>query len=144
MPRPKLLVNNKRHHQEFKEIVDFGSPSSLPVKKIIGLKNDGDKDLTIFGNIFASYGIDEDQPSDCYDGFELINRPSNTTIRGTFTLIIPPKGRIELQYAFKQKSLWPSNKLISGKCNAYVAFSSNDPEIGLFGFELRGTLPKVP
>lgn len=142
LPRPKLLINNKRQHQEFKEIIDFGSPSSLPVKKIISLKNKGDKDLVIFA-AHASYGIDENDPSDCYDGFELINHPDYNTIRGTYALIIPPNGYVELQFAFKQKTLWPSNKPISGKCNAYFSFSSNDPEIGNFGLELRGTLPKA-
>jgi len=139
-PRPKLLVQNKRYHQEFKEKLYFeDSVNGEGVKKTVILKNDGDADLALNGSLFGKIGsVEENIPLEqsCYYGVTLVNRPREATFRGNFQIIVPSKRSVSLQYLFKPYK--DKQRTFKGTCSAYFSFATNDPEIGAFGVELIG------
>jgi hypothetical protein len=143
--RPKLVLQEKRHHQEFSEALTFQTVSlnGATVHEDLVFRNIGDKDLIIDGNCF-SQGIDLDGTfpwgvNSAIPSFSAGSIYADATIQtdmdGSYTFNLAPgeSKTIRVEYLPARLS---DGTIPVGKYQGVMFFACNDPEIGSFRVDL--------
>jgi hypothetical protein len=146
-PRPRLVLQEKRYHQEFRESLIFQTTSlqGAAVQQNLTFQNVGDTDLVINGNCFSS-GIDLDGTfpwpvNSAVPSFQtpyIFDDPSiKTKMDGSYTFKLAPGASKTIRVEFAPVRMADGSVPV-GNYHSVMLFSCNDPEIGSFRVDLVG------
>lgn len=144
-PRPRLFLQEKRHHQEFREPLVFQTASlnGAAVVQDLVFQNLGEADLIINGNAFSA-GIDLDGTfpwgvNSLVPTFHtpyIYGDPSiQTKMDGTYTFRLAPGASKTVRVEFTPVKV-ADGSIPVGNYHGVMFFSCNDPEIGSFRVDL--------
>jgi hypothetical protein len=144
-PRPRLALQEKRHHQEFRDSLLFQTTSlqGAAVQEDLTFRNIGDTDLVVSGNCF-SFGIDLDGTSPwsvntAVPGFNTPYIYTDPTIKtkmdGSYTFKLAPGASKTIRVEFTPARM-ADGSIPVGNYHGVMFFSCNDPEIGSFRVDL--------
>ena len=144
-PRPRLVLQEKRHHQEFRErlVVQAASVNGSAVEEDLVFQNMGEADLIIDGNVFSAcidldgtfpWGINSAVPS--FNTPYLFSDPTiQTKMDGSYTFRLAPGASKTIRAKFAPVKV-ADGSIPVGSYHGVMFFSCNDPEIGSFRVDL--------